>query len=273
MRYHIHINNRLFVSLDQLSEGEKMKSNDMKTTAIIVLFVIVHLLALTSILDMLMSTCIPTWDLDYYRLNMSLKNNYGTAFILEWDLSGFSYFAVYFFFSVVDVLPAVGGILGAAKEMKTMTRVSIIIMDIVCALTLLTRFTGLGLVSMYGLSREGRLSADMVVVLGCVIALNVLIFTKQYVTQTVAQPSASAQPSRWYCHICGAENNLSNTCFKCGGIRANASPVAYSQPSHATSEKKSASKFDEIKAYKELLDSGAITQEEFDKLKAEILGF
>ncbi len=271
MRYHIHINNRPFVSLDQLSEGEIMKSNDMKTTAIIVLFVIVHLLALTSILDILMATCIPTWNWDYYRLNMSLTNNYGTAFILEWNLSGFSYFAVYFIFSVVDVLPAVGGILGATKEMKTMTRVSIIIMDIVCALTLLTRFTGLGLVSMYGSSREGRLSADMVVVLGCVIALNVLIFTKQYVTQTVAQPSASAQPSRWYCHICGAENSLSNTCFKCGGIRANASPVAYSQPTYATPEKKSASKFDEIKAYKELLDSGAITQEEFDKLKAEIL--
>ena len=32
------------------------------------------------------------------------------------------------------------------------------------------------------------------------------------------------------------------------------------------------SKFDEIKAYKELLDSGIISQEEFDKKKAELLG-
>ena len=132
----------------------------------------------------------------------------------------------------------------------------------------------------WGWYEGARLSADMLIILGCIIALNVLIFSKQTVTHSVARAYAPTQPSRWFCHICGTENSLSNTCSRCGGSRYNASPVAYTQPTYTapappapTPETKSGSKYDEIKAYKDLLDSGAITQEEFDKLKAEILGF
>lgn len=246
-----------------------MKSKDKNSTIIMVLFVLVHFLALSSLVDSFMLLIFePKGYTDYYHLNMSLVSNYSRTVLLNWNGSAFPYLMIYCVFYAVDILPAVFGIIGAAKEKKNLTRVSIVIMDFVCVLTLLTRFTNWGMPTRWGYDGS-KLTADFVIILICVIVLNVLIFTKQYVTQTVAQPSASAQPSRWYCHICGAENSLSNTCFKCGGIRANASP--YSQPTYATPEKKSASKFDEIKAYKELLDSGAITQEEFDKLKAEIL--
>lgn len=48
----------------------------------------------------------------------------------------------------------------------------------------------------------------------------------------------------------------------------NAMPVA----SASSSDPKAGSKFDEVKSYKELLDAGIISQEDFDKKKAELLG-
>lgn len=257
-----------------------MNSNDKKTTAIIVLFVVVHLLAFTSILDVFVLYFFESKTYsDYSHLNMSLISNYSLTLRLDLELSGFAYCMIHLFFAAVDILPTFGGIIGTLKGKRGMAKASIIIMDVVCALTLLSRFTGWG--TMKNWLYEGtKLSNDMVVILGCVIALNVLIFTLQPVTQTMLRPYAPAQSNHWYCHICGTENNLSNTCVRCGGRRADASPVSYSKPANAapvpptpTPETKSASKFDEIKAYKDLLDSGAITQEEFDKLKAEILGF
>lgn len=65
-----------------------------------------------------------------------------------------------------------------------------------------------------------------------------------------------------------------------GAALSNASaPQAYSQTSSSvpatnvnSSDSKAGSKFDEVKAHKELLDAGIISQEEFDKKKAELLG-
>ncbi len=83
----------------------------------------------------------------------------------------------------------------------------------------------------------------------------------------------------WRC-ICGAVNPAYVGTCGCGlekgasaPKKASAQPeIPVSPATTNTAQTSSSSKFDEIKAYKELLDCGAITQEEYDKKKSEILG-
>lgn len=84
----------------------------------------------------------------------------------------------------------------------------------------------------------------------------------------------------WKCSKCGKINqNYVGTCG-CGMRKQNNTPISQrtavtSQESQETIKKSqiNISTADEIKRYKELLDTGAITQEEYDRKKKELLGF
>ncbi len=83
---------------------------------------------------------------------------------------------------------------------------------------------------------------------------------------------------RWKCAWCGRENDgIVGTCA-CGKTKQDTEEklrnAEVQRNCSNTDESSTDSKFaniDAIKKYKELLDMGAITQEEFDKKKAELL--
>lgn len=96
---------------------------------------------------------------------------------------------------------------------------------------------------------------------------------------TASRGSGPVPNGGWRCS-CGAVNPAYVGTCGCG-LAKGATPPKYSSaqpantgstPATSTAKSSSSSKFDEIKAYKELLDCGAITQEDYDKKKAEILG-
>ena len=94
-----------------------MKSNDKKSTAIIVLFVVVLFLSWTAIVNEFVLLVInPRNYSEYFYLNMTLTHNYINTIYYDLELSGFSYFMIYLIFSAVDVLPGLGGIIGATKK-------------------------------------------------------------------------------------------------------------------------------------------------------------
>lgn len=182
---------------------------------------------------------------------------------------------LYIFSNGLTILPILGGLIGSSSGRKPVTRISIIVLDLVCGMVLLSRVTGVGVDTKY---YDGiKLDPDTVIIMVCVLILNIYIFGDTSTTQSYASTNAN----RWICPNCGAENSLSNTCATCGRNRYSQPAIEYTQtvasvpaqtPAVQTTSTQGDSKIEEIKAYKELLDSGVITQEEFDKKKAELLG-
>lgn len=90
-------------------------------------------------------------------------------------------------------------------------------------------------------------------------------------TQKKQQENVMLRNGGWRCSRCETVNPSTNrVCSKCTLSKE------YSENWVAIQEKESKEKQElenaqKIKAYKDLLDSGAITQEEFDKKKAELL--
>lgn len=88
-------------------------------------------------------------------------------------------------------------------------------------------------------------------------------------TQAAAKHSEDQilQNNGWKCNRCGRVNpNYTGTCG-CGISRAE-SEKWLPEPIKEDSE----DDIQKLKSYKELLDTGVITQEEFDKKKKELLG-
>lgn len=83
----------------------------------------------------------------------------------------------------------------------------------------------------------------------------------------------------WKCNRCGKVNPYYITTCVCGISKVESEKIAKdavekSKAKIAEAEKESEQELQNIqklKAYKELLDSGAISQEEFDKKKSELL--
>jgi hypothetical protein len=81
----------------------------------------------------------------------------------------------------------------------------------------------------------------------------------------------------WKCYKCGTVNPIDKRVCRCGVAKQeHAETIKAVEEARAKEERKEESEkelhnLQKLKAYKDLLDSGAITQEEFDKKKAELL--
>ena len=79
---------------------------------------------------------------------------------------------------------------------------------------------------------------------------------------------ALLQEGGWICQRCGQVNPAYTGTCGCGAAkRDRGAPEAEAQR-----EARELAHAQSLKAYKELLDAGALTQEEFDRKKAELLG-
>lgn len=74
----------------------------------------------------------------------------------------------------------------------------------------------------------------------------------------------------WRCNRCGTVNDKYTGTCSCGMIRAENDDWAANQKKEAE-QKTELENAQKLKAYKDLLDSGVITQDEFDKKKSELL--
>lgn len=253
-----------------------MRNNNSNQTKIMVVFFIVAACAFLSIATAFVRFVIQPKDYnDSLRLNLSIWGNYLSNYAYKNDTEGFPLFMLYIFSNGLTILPILGGLIGSSSGRKPVTRISIIVLDLVCGMVLLSRVTGVGVDTKY---YDGiKLDPDTAIIMVCVLILNIYIFGDKSTTQSYASTNAN----RWICRNCGAENGLSNTCITCGSNRYAEPKIVYAQPvpqapvqapPAQTNVSGDASKFEDVKAYKEMLDSGIITQEEFDKKKAEILG-
>lgn len=175
----------------------------------------------------------------YYRLDFSL-----------WDVfrdftrnhEGLSLFLFYLFSNCLTLGALIVGVIGSSKEKKLVSLISVLILDVVCIIVVLSRFTGLGVGSFsYYSSYSGgwttsydgiKFSTDFLFQFVCLVALNVTVMLQKSEIVENTESVNNAQP------------NL---------VSRNVDAI------------------DEIKKLKTLLDMGILTKEEFAMKKKELL--
>ncbi len=207
-----------------------MQDNKTKNNIALILFVVIALFHFTGVAEAFIFLVTKSENYyDYVRLDLSLLSNYA----YKWEIEGFVGFLVYLITSIIFIAPILGGVIGCSNNKKTISMVSVIVLDVLCVLTILSRITGFGVeVSKY---YDGiKLSAEMPIIIICVIVLNVLILgSKETVQNTVVQSIPINQTT------------ISTT--------SNADAI------------------EEIKKLKSLLDMEIITKEEFEAKKKQLL--
>ncbi|MDE6672170.1 MAG: SHOCT domain-containing protein [Ruminococcus sp.] len=76
----------------------------------------------------------------------------------------------------------------------------------------------------------------------------------------------------WKCNNCGQVNPRYLTTCTCGTSKSNNEPVSRPIVRPENTLKKTSMTADELLKLKQLLDAGVLTQEEFDKMKKQLLG-
>lgn len=204
-----------------------------KNNIAIILFIVIALLSFTSVVEAYISIVIDSENYyDYVRLGLNPWKNC----VYRWEIEGFVRFLAYLITNVIFIAPVLGGLIGSSKNKKTISMISVIILDVLCVLTIFSRLTGVGVHYLRAQYDGIKLSADMPIIFICTIILNVLILgSKEAVQNTVVQAATSAtnQPS------------IRNT--------TNVDAI------------------EEIKKLKSLLDMEVITKEEFEAKKKQLL--
>ena len=215
----------------------KTKSNKPYNIAL-VLFVVVIISVILSPIRMLM-LAMKSND-SYYRLGISWWNNPMLESKVFYDIDNkrWSYFFHFIFSSCLSLGPLIGGVIGSSKKKKLVSVISVLSLDVVCFIVVLSRFTGLGLgqnslfYSWRNMYDGIKFSFDFLFQFGCIIALNVVVMMQKSVGVVSIESVNNTQPNSFFPNV---------------------------------------NAIDEIKKLKSLLDMGILTKEEFEVKKKELL--
>lgn len=166
-----------------------MQDNKSKKTVAVILFVIIAFLSCTDVARYFRGIVLhdsSVWSLDSFEIDLSLLK-----YMSRWHLVGFMAFLAYFVSAITQIIPIFCGIIGIYENKKSISISSVIILDLLSAMAVVSRVTG------FGVNRVNIILApEMPVIIICLIVLNILIFgSKKSVNSSAVQSAPAYQAS------------------------------------------------------------------------------